>query len=187
MFRVTHHRRRVRHRRWQYRLLRRCFSPSTGGGSFGATIATLAARGARVSVRVPFAALSAAATATTTTTPFAVLSFLDCTRLRLGDGRRLVGSCTRFLHWPRFARRTLLLRLARSLTWVIARLVALPVPGLTVSPCGWRRALRGPRLRHFALLVASALSTLTRLSATLVALIPAPITVLPSAPGTWRV
>jgi hypothetical protein len=135
MFRVTHHRRRVRHRRWQYRLLRRCFSPTAGVGSLGATIATLAARWPWLSLLGPFSALSAAATATTTTTPFAVLSFLDGTRLRLGDGRRLVDRCTRFLHRPGFARRALLLRLARSLTGVIARLVALPIPGLTISPC----------------------------------------------------
>jgi hypothetical protein len=134
MFRVAHHRRRVGHRRWQYRLLRRSFSRS-GVGSLGATIATLAARWTRLSLLGPFSALSAATTATTTTTSFAVLSFLDRTRLRLGDGRRLVDRCTRFLHRPGFARRALLLRLARCLTCVIARLVALPIPGLTISPC----------------------------------------------------
>jgi hypothetical protein len=134
VLRVIHHRRRVRHRRWQYRLLGRCFSSSTGDGSLGATIATLAARWAWLSLLGTVSALSAATTATTTTTPFAVLSFLDRTRLRLGDGRRLVDSCTRFLHRPGFARRALLLRLARSLACVIARLVALPVPGLAISP-----------------------------------------------------
>jgi hypothetical protein len=141
--------------------------------------ATLPARCAWLSLLGSFSALSAAATATTTATTFAVFSFLDRTRLRLGDGGRLVDSCTRFLHRPGFARRALLLRLARSLTCVIARLVALPVPGFTISPCWLRRALRGPGLRPFALLIPSALSTL----ATLVALISAPITVLPAAPA----
>jgi hypothetical protein len=133
-----------------------------------------------------FSALSAAATATTTTATFAVLGFLDRTRLRLGNGRRLFGSCTRFLHRPGFARRALFLHVARSLTRVIARLVALPLPGLTISPWWLRRALRGPGLRSFTLLIPGALSTLTRLNATLVALISAPITVLPSAPAAWR-
>jgi hypothetical protein len=83
----------------------------------------------------PLSAISAAATATTTATAFAVFGFLDRTRLRLGDGRRLVHNCTRFLHRPGFARRALLLCVARSLTCVIARFVALPIPGLTISPC----------------------------------------------------
>ena len=96
--------------------------------------ATLAARCAWLSLLGPLSAISAAATATTTATTFTVFSFLDRTRLRLGDGRRLVGGCTRFLRRPGFARRALFLRLARSLTCVIARFVALPIPRLTISP-----------------------------------------------------
>ena len=98
-------------------------------------IPALAARCAWLSMLGPLSAISAAATATTTATTFAVFSFLHRTRLRLGDGRRLIHGCTRFLHRPGFARRALLLCVARSVACVIARLVALPIPGLTIAPC----------------------------------------------------
>src|ERR1019366_1966464 len=168
--------------RRQYHLLRRGVGGSGSVDSRRSTIAPLSARCAWLALLGPLSAVPAAATATATAATFAVFAFLDRARLGLGNGRRLICCCLRFLRWPGFARRTLLLRLARSLTCVTACFVALPFSGLTLSPCGLRSGLRGPWLRTIALRVQL---PLTRLVATLVALISPPVTVLASAPTSF--
>jgi hypothetical protein len=160
-----------------------CSAGTSGSVRRGSTLAPLAARCAWLALLRALSAVPAATAATATATTFGVFTFLDRARLRLGDGRHLVGRCTRLLRRPGFAWRTLLLRVARSLACVIAWLVALAVPRLTLSPCLLPAALRRPRLRPFALLIPCALAGLARLVATLLALISAPIAVLTSAPA----
>ena len=158
-----------------------CSARTSGSVRGGSTIAPLAAWCAWLALLRALSAVPAATAPTATATTFGVFAFLDRARLRLGDGRHLVGRCTQLLRRPGFARRTLLLRVARSLACVIAWFVALPVPRLTLSPCLLPAALRRPRLRPFAL-IPLALAGLARLVATLLALISAPVTVLTSAP-----
>ena len=165
-----------------------CSARTRGSVRGGSTLAPLAAWCAWLALLRALSALPAATAPTATPTTFGVFTFLDRARLRLGDGRHLVGRCTRLLRRPGFAWRTLLLRVARSLACVIAWFacfVALPVPRLTLSPCLLPAALRRPRLRPFALiaLITCALAGLARLVATLLALISAPIAVLTSAPA----
>ena len=150
-FRIEMHRLLRRHGgRRQCHLLRRrwrgtCRSPFAARSAWLTWLARLALLGALTAI--PSSTAAAAATAT-----LAVLDFLDCAGLRLGDGRRLVGACTRFLGRPRLARRTLLLTFARAVVAPVAALsFALAIARLALTSC-LRSAVRRPRLGAIALI-----------------------------------
>jgi hypothetical protein len=163
----------------QYRLL--AWSAPAGGVRRGPTITALAARCAWLALLRALASFPAAAAPPATPATFTVFGFLGCARLRLGDGCHLVDRCARFLRRSRLAWRTLFLRVARPLTAVIASVVALPIPRLTLP--AWRlTTLRRPWLRPVAL-IPLAVTSLARLVATLLALVSAAVAVLTSAPA----